>query len=48
MTAEQIAKSMAAKFLENGNYEALGAALSDHSVAGFASAAATTAIESTF
>jgi hypothetical protein len=48
MTAEQIAKSMAAKFLENGNYEALGAALSDQSVAEFATAAATTEIERTF
>jgi hypothetical protein len=24
MTAEELAKSLAAKFLENGNYEALG------------------------
>jgi hypothetical protein len=48
MTAEELAKSLAAKFLQNGNYEALGAALSDRSVEQFVSAAATQALEETF
>lgn len=48
MSADNVAKTLAAKFLENGNYEALGASLSDRSVREFASAAATRAIDQTF
>ncbi|HEY8751025.1 MAG TPA: hypothetical protein VIM11_23775 [Tepidisphaeraceae bacterium] len=48
LTAEELAKSLAAKFLENGNYEALGAGLSDTSIAEFSSAAAMAAIEDSF
>ena len=46
--AEEVAKSLAAVFLERGNYEALGSPLSDRSVAEFASPAATAAVERTY
>jgi hypothetical protein len=48
MSAEQLAKALAARFLEEGNYEALGAPLGDRSVTMFASAAATHALDDYF
>src|SRR5579862_6869589 len=46
--AEELAKSLAAKFLENGNYEALGGALSHSAVTKYAQAAAIAEVEEYF
>src|SRR5207249_7773344 len=47
-TAEQLAKSLAAKFLENGNYEALGAAWSHAAAYKYAQAAVIEDLEEHF
>ena len=46
--AEQLAKSLAAKFLENGNYEALGTPLSHEAAARYSQAVATVELDNHF
>ena len=46
--AEQIAKSLAARFLENGNYEALGMPLSHAAASKYVQASAVTELDEFF
>jgi hypothetical protein len=48
MTPEELARSLAAKFLENGNYEALGTPLSHATAQSYAQAAAIDGVEELF
>lgn len=48
MTAEELAKSLSARFLENGNYEALGVPFSANAVSAYAQAAAMSSLDDFF
>ena len=48
MTPEELSKSLAARFLEEGNYEALGTPLGERSLSRFAAPAATHALDDYF
>ena len=48
MTAEELAKSLSARFLENGNYEALGVPLGHQAASAYAQAAAMSSLDDFF
>ena len=48
MTAEELAKSLSARFLENGNYEALGVPFSANAASAYAQAAAMSSLDDFF